>query len=146
MDVMSLRRGIMAAMASGAEVLKGTFTTNDSYNYKIEFGKTFSKYMLLVEMTDGSKSELMASEQSSAKMYAFAATYPAPSVGNTNGANAFLSFRIVPTTSEVSQSSSTPAAIDGSSMTITNNAIGNGANVLYRGYSYNYTLVSLDNV
>lgn len=43
----------MTQMASGADFVKGTFTVpNDVATYTINFGKTYSKYLYMVEMTD----------------------------------------------------------------------------------------------
>ena len=50
---MEIRRELMAQMANGAQFVKGTFTAPNSGNrYMLEFGKTLSKYLFFIEMTD----------------------------------------------------------------------------------------------
>ena len=63
MDVMGLRRMVMAQMASGAQFVKGTFTVPDSgSSYTINFGKTFSSYLYVIEMSDLSKQSLIQTD------------------------------------------------------------------------------------
>ena len=134
----------IGAIATGAEYVSGTFTAPESgSSATLSFGKTFSKYMLFVEMTDDSKIALLASGQSSAKMYAFDAMYQIPTIDNGHPDPCIMSYRVVPTTGVKSYSASTIIEMTGSSFTITNNTIGSGANVFYRGYSYKYYVVEI---
>lgn len=148
MDMMELRRMVMAQMAQtiqGANYASGTFTTGNTSTYTLEFGKTFSKYLYYIEMTDDSKTALKNSEQTSAKMYACLGIYPRNEFDeNLYPYDAYAAYRVVPSSDEMSLSTSAQAsAIDGSSITLTNNAISSGANNLYRGYSYNYYIVEM---
>lgn len=144
MDMMELRRRLMIHMAQGAEVVKGAFTVSTTGTYTLNFGKTFTKYIYLIEMTDSSKTALMSSGQTSAKMYSCIGEYPSPKINNDSLANTYLSFRIIPTTGVISASSSTTGTADESSVALNSNSIGSGANSIYNGYSYNYTIVSLE--
>ena len=135
----------MAQMASGADFVKGTFTTDASSPFTLSFGKTFSKYLYYIEMTDESKAALHNSGQTSAKMYACLGIYPKNKFnGNDYPYNAYASYRVNPSTDEMSLSTSSAASdIDESSITLYNNALSGGANALYQGYSYNYYIVEI---
>ena len=132
-------------MASGADFVKGTFTTDTAYTYKVDFGKTFSKYLYYIEMTDDSKTALMNSGQSSAKMFACFGVYPPTEFDSSHSAAAnYMSYRIKPSDSTIDCSSSAAAnQIDGSSVTLGLTGITGGANSLYREYSYNYYVVEI---
>lgn len=146
MDMMTIRRGLMAQMASGVSYARGTFTTDSSAStYTINFGKIFSRYLYLIEMTDASKTALMSSGQTSAKMYSCFGIYPPPAFDSLHSATrTYLSTRINPSTSNIDYSSSAVATnLDESSITLGNNAITGGANGLYRGYSYTYYVVEI---
>ena len=135
----------MAQMASGEKILTGTFTTPSSGNsYTFTFGKTFTKYMYLIEMTDASKTALAASGETSYRMFACIGIYPSPEANNSNISNSFLSFRTTPSTGVANASGSTSGSADGSSVTFTLAATSGGTNVLYRGYTYKYTVVPID--
>ena len=145
MDLMAIRRGLMAQMASGADYAKGTFTTDTAMTYTLSFGKTFSRYLYYIEMTDESKTALHNSGQSSAKMYACLGIYPKNKFnGNDFPANSYASYRVNPANDDMTLSTSASAtAINESSITLGNTAISGGANSLYRGYSYNYYIVEI---
>lgn len=133
-------------MASGASYASGTFTTDDSAaSHTINFGKTFSKYLYLIEMTGESKTALMNSGQTSAKMFSSIGTYPPLIFDSTHQANkTYLSYRMNPSTSEISYSTSAVATnLDESSITLGSNAIAGSANGLYKGYSYTYYVVEI---
>ena len=144
MDLMQIRRGLLAQMAKGVEIIKGSFTTNNNGTYTINIGKTLNRYLFFIEMTDDSKSDLLLTGQTSAKMLACEGLYQTPEINNSRPEDCVLSFRVVPTTGVTSYSSSTINNIDGSSITFTNNTPQNGANVLYRGYTYNYIIIPID--
>lgn len=149
MDMMELRRMVMAQMSAtiqGADYAKGTFTTDTNGTYTLSFGKTFESYLYYIEMTDDSKTALKNTGHTSARMYACMGIYPKNKFdGNDYPYNAYAAYRVVPSTDEMSLSTSTQAtAIDGSSISFTNVAdTGSGANNLYRGYSYNYYIVEI---
>lgn len=135
----------------GAEVVKGSFTVSPSAivdnTFTINFGKTFSKYLYLIEMTEESKATLLSSGQTADRMYSAIGVYPIPQINNTTPYNSFLSVRVKPSTSETSISApgSSSESATGSTITFPVSNLG-GVNQLYRDYSYNYTIVSLDNV
>lgn len=149
MDLMGLRRMVMAQMSAtiqGADYAKGTITTDTNGTYTLSFGKTFASYLYYIEMTDDSKTALKNTGHTSARMYACLGIYPKNKFdGNDYPYNAYAAYRVVPSTDEMSLSTSTQAtAIDGSSISFTNvAATGSGANNLYRGYSYNYYIVEI---
>ena len=147
MDLIELRRMVMAQMSAtiqGANYAKGTFTTGTGSTHTLSFGKTYSKYLYYIEMTDASKTALLSSSQTSARMYACCGVYPAPSVSNsTPSNNSFVSYRITPSDSSLSVSNSNVSAIDSSSITFTNNTFSNGQNNLYREQTYNYYIVEI---
>ena len=147
MDLMEVRRqmmGVIAHMSKGAEIIKGSFTTNNNATYTINIGKALDKYLFIIEMTDESKSDLLSTGQTSAKMYACAGMYQTPEINKIRPEDCILSYRVVPTTGVTSYSGSTINGINDSSMTFTNNTPQNGANVLYRGYTYNYMILPID--
>ena len=134
----------MMGMASGADYIKGSFTTGNTSGHRISFGKTFSKYIYFVEMTEESKATLMASGQDAHKMVACCGIYPRVMVGDVPVVNGFASYRVNPTTSATSQSTSAAlSSIDNTSIVLPNSAITGGSNSLYRGYSYNYYVVEI---
>ena len=136
----------MGLMASGAQFVKGTFTTPDSgTTYTLDIGKSFSKYLYYIEMTDDSKTALHNSGQTSAKMFALIGAYPKFSFNNndTNGAG-YLSYRVIPSSNTIDRSANAiPTSIDESSITFGLAAITGGANNMYRGYTYNYYIVEI---
>ena len=141
---MTIRKMVMAQMA-GSNVIKGTFTApTGQSSYTLNFGKTLSKYLFTIEMTDASKTALLASGQSSAKMFACEGMYPVPSINSNNIDYCMLSYRVVPSTGVVSYSATAITGIDGSSITFYNNTYGSGTNVLYQGSSYNYSIIPID--
>lgn len=145
MDVMEIRRRLIRQMASsGKNFISGTFTTNNETPWRIPFGKTFNNYMYMIEMTDESKTELSNSGQTSAKMYACCGIYPAPVFGNNSLEKQIISYRVNPSNSELSTSASSIVTCSNNQIEINNNTIGSGANVLYKGYTYKYIIVSLD--
>ena len=136
----------MAQTIQGANYVKGTITTDSADRYTISFGKTFASYLYYIEMTDDSKTALHNSGQNTARMYAFLGIYPKNKFnGNDYPYNSYASYRVNPSTDEMSLSTSAQAyAIDGSSITMNNTAItASGANNMYKGYSYNYYIVEI---
>ena len=92
------------AMARGTIPIRGSFTAYSQTGnvYTIEIGKTLSKYIFYIWMTDASRAALMATGQTSAKMYECLGKYPASEALAQPGTNnAFISYRIVPSTSKM---------------------------------------------
>ena len=147
MDIMEIRRKVLMAMAKGAGIIKGTFTAVNQGNntFTLNFGKTFSQYIYLIKMTDESLQTLMASGQTSAKMYECLGKYPEYEImTNPETGNAFLSFRAKPSDNTLSISSSESGQLTESSITLTCNTYGGGANILYRDYEYEYMIIPIE--
>ena len=136
----------MQRMSQGVQLITGTFTPEETPNSKIQIGKTLTKYMYLIEMTDASKTTLMASGYTSNRCYAMIGMYPSPAVGQNTQNAIFASYRIKPSTSEMSNAvANAGAGISGSQISIGCQAPASaGANYLMTGYTYNYTIIPLD--
>ena len=146
MDVMDIRRRLMGLMASGAEVIKGTFTTPDSGNsYTLNFGKTLNAYFFLVEMTSDSKTALINSGQTAVRTFAFIGVYPKRSINNSVASDCVMIQRYNPSNGNADGYAVSNVALSNSSIEFSVTSIGN-ANYMYRGYSYNYTIVSLESL
>ena len=146
MDVMSIRRGLMMAMASGAQYVKGMITVAQGAECTINFGKTFSRYLYFIEMNDASKTTLLASGESGAKSYARCGVVPSVAIGNVDAGLSYWSQRINPATSEQTYSAISNYVVNatGSSITFKSaNSISSGAHYLYAGYTYNYYIVEI---
>lgn len=137
-------------MARGAEVIKGSFTVplDTTGNYTISFGKSFDRYLYIVEMTEESKVALMQSGQDGNKTFARVGLFPVPAIGDIHSYNySHMSCRINPATETPITTVAVMNGVTNSTIAI---AIGDitaaSTNHVYRGFSYNYTIVSLDNV
>ena len=137
---------VAIAKETGAQFVKGTFTVpNDADSYTIQFGKTISKYLFLIEMTDGSKSALINSGQSGLKTYSAQGIYPIPAINNVSPSNlAALYERYDPSNNDKSVSISTSIItdIDDESITLYTRGYAYGTS-FYRGSSYNYYIVEI---
>lgn len=123
--------------------LTGTFTTGSSdTSYTISFGETISKYLFKIEMTDESKTTLINSGNASARTYAFTGMYPSPGINNSSPSNCMTTYRVKPSAGTFDYSQTTLNATS-SSITISCVNIDGGAQYLYRGYSYNYTILEV---
>lgn len=145
--MMTIRKMVMAQMARGVEVIKGSFTVGDNdTTYALQFGKTLSRYMYLIEMTDQSKAELISTVSSGVRVFAFAGMYPMPEVNNTSQASVCVrTYRVTPSTGVVSSSTYYDNNVP-SSTAITLNAVSvsSGGDALYRGYTYNYIIIPIE--
>lgn len=142
---MSIRRGLMAQMASGANFVKGTFTVPSiGSSYTLNFGKTFSKYMFFIEMTNDSKTALLQIGATSARAFFVEGIYPSPSVNNVQGTNVTLVCRVTPSTGEITygQNNIFIKGIDDTHIDFAAGGTGN-TNAFYNGYSYNYYIVEI---
>ena len=147
--MMEIRRqmmGVIAQMASGAKVVKGSFTCPSSGNsYTIQFGKTFSKYLYLIEMTEASKTTLSSSGVNANQVYALLGAYPSPKINNIELSDKTgASFRINPSSQTAFNTTATVSNIGTSSIEIGIANMGASGNAVYKELSYNYTIVSLD--
>lgn len=147
MDVMSLRRGLMMAMAGGAQFVKGTFTVpNDSSNYyTLEFGKTFQSYLFLIEMDDASKTALLATGINGNRIYAEQGIFPMPLINNTTPSNMYVFERINPSTQAVSATYGSGGinTVSQTSIKFSCNIVTADQSYLYRGYTYSYYIVEI---
>ena len=143
--LMEIRRGLMAQMANGAQFVKGTFTVSDSgSSYTLNFGKTFSKYMYFVEMTDESKTAFISSGATAARIFCYVGIYPKREINNTSVNSNKLIVRLNPSTSETSASYSSSFTESSTSIVFaTSSVTGSTANALYKGYTYNYYIVEI---
>ena len=149
MDVMELRRGLMMAMASGADFVKGSFTApSTNTDGVINFGKAFTKYMFVIEATEESKTSIINSGINANKAFAFCGVYPDFKINNSQISNYHNSFsvRINPSTNEVGQGTMPSSAITATTTSIAMPARAitqNFANYLYGGLTYNYYIVEI---
>lgn len=133
-------------MAKGAEFISGSFTipSNDT-SFTFDFGKTFNKYLYVIELADDSKTALMNSGVTGDRLYGAVGVYPQLAIGNVGIDNYGLAYRIKP-----ASATSTPIAsysifteITGSSMTVRVGTINAGTYYLIQGYTYNYFIVEI---
>lgn len=144
MDVMSLRRGLMMGMASGAEYVKGSFTVPESVsNYTIDFGKTFNKYLFLIEADEDSKTAILNSDVDANKTYAMIGIFPTPLISSYTFPSNASTFRINPSTKLLTSGSPNVTATSTSLQITCSSLTGSSANVLYRGLTYNYYVVEI---
>lgn len=143
MDMMELRRRLMRLMASGVEVIKGTFTVTEN-SFELTFGKSFNRYVVFIEMTDASIGDLIDAAQTSNKMYTYCGVYGVKSVnGYTPASNAALPYRYNGSSVSAAANSNLelyPDKLTTYAVLITTNS----ANNLYIGYTYNYYILPID--
>lgn len=139
----------MAQMAKGAEVIKGTHTAStNTGGGAISFGKTINKYMFLIEMTEDSKTSLMGSGTNANRSYAFCGVFQTPKIGDLTITDRItVAYRVNPTSKAFSVSTTDALiASDTSISNVVSNVASSGAHYFLNGFSYNYIIVSLDNV
>lgn len=134
----------------GAEVIKGTFTaphTDSTDSYTLDFGKSFSSYLFLIEMTDASKATLMATGDTKNRAFSFVGVYPKRSISSIVATNNVLITRVNASANTSDTVANYISRISDSSISINVYSLSlTGAYYLYPDYSYNYTIVSLDNI
>ena len=139
MDMMTIRRMVMAQMASGAQYVSGSFTVpNDGSSYTISFGKTFSKYIFYIEATDDTKTALLNSGLSASRAYMFIGSYPKTAVNNVENNYTCAYQRVNPSNGTVDMAVNSGATLTSTSINIGTGLFTSGAFYLYKGYSYNY--------
>ena len=137
----------ITAIATGKDFVSGTITCpNEDTQIQIDFGKTFNHYLFILEMTDDSKSALVASQTSGTASIAFIGVYPKRTINSVTVNSNMISERYI--ASSNTQTSGGTNVISCSSTYLKANvrAITEATlqSYLIRGYSYNYTVVSLD--
>ena len=146
MDVMELRRGLMAQMAaSGANFVNGTFTVpGNASSYTLDFGKSFSKYLYFVEMTDASKTSLIGTGINALKAFGYVGIYPNLSINGGSYTPNSMYARYNPSSNVISGSSLSASSYSESSITFPVAAVdGTSITTLYRNYAYNYFVVEI---
>lgn len=135
----------MGQMASGAWYKSGKFTVPDSVNsdYTINFGKSLSGYLFLIEMTDDSKLSLQNSGLTANRIYSWVGIYPLRSIANGDNAYNLLVSRYIPSTAAISGSYANVFTCDADSISMPIRSISNTVNGIYPGYEYNYYIVEI---
>lgn len=148
MDVMMLRRGLLAQMAAkGKDFISGTFTAPDSGSAEIQFGRISNNYLFVIDATDSAASTIMNSGLSDQKGFHWFGAYPQPAIGSqTWGSNYTSCLRVVPSTGVLSISNTSVPGLYNDRISIRSRDITSSSypNNVYAGLSYNYTVVFLD--
>lgn len=127
----------------GSSAVTGTITAQ-SGGATISFGATFSSYLFFIEMTDASKTALVNTGNTNSRTYAFTGMYPSPNINNSAPGNCMTTYRVKPSTLEfVYSQTSINASTGTSSINISTADLNGGANYMYIGYTYNYTIIPL---
>ena len=133
------------AQGSGADYVSGTFTVpENASSYTLSFGKTFGKYIYLIELTDESKATMMSSGGTYARTYCYCGFYPKQTIDSQTYDITTLACRIQPSTGSTSNGAFTPT-FSGSEITF--NAVGvtdSGWSSLVKGLTYKYFIVAID--
>lgn len=131
-------------MANGAQFVKGSFTVPaDADKYMLNIGKTFEKYMFVIEADDTSKSTIINSGYDASKCYGILGIFPKFSINNIVSAFNMVHARINPATSANALGSSN---ITNTTTEITLNCAdlsGSSPNVVYSGLTYNYYIFEI---
>ena len=148
MDVMSRREimgKVLAGMASGARVEKGTFTVpNGVSSFTLNFQNVFDKYFILVEASSESKTEIINTGSADRKTFAVIAIYPKRSINNTDDNYNALDMYLVPSTNTLAASSLNIATLTNSSFGLRVRTLSSStSNALIEGLTYNYTIVEI---
>lgn len=136
----------MGQMANNERCVSGSFTVPDGIsNYKISIGKTINNYVWYVEMSEVSKSALMATGNNANKAYAFLGKYPQPQIDNKSpSGTSFWAFRVNPSTQGINTLIGYVSGIDNTGITIGAGGVGGAANALVIGYTYNYYIYEIE--
>ena len=129
-----------------SNVIKGTFTCPDSgTSYTVDFGKTLNDYLIYIEMTEASKSVLIASGENGYRTFVALTKRYLPVINNLTMSDYKFMFRYDPTanTSSPTYSTALPLTCNDSSFTISISSFGT-AYSFYKGCSYNYVICPLD--
>lgn len=131
----------------GAYYVKGTFTVpSDASSFTLNFGKTFSKYLFFIEMTERSKEDILVDTSlSGRRAYSFIGEYPKTAVANKTNNTVFI-YTYIPSTESVSSSTTTITTFVQTESSITNvcySVVSNVQTTFVRGASYNYYVVEI---
>lgn len=139
----------MGMATKGAEFVTGSFTVPADYTgtFILDYGKTFESYLLLIELTDTSKTALASSGSLNASAFCYLGIYPAREVNNSIYSASILVSTYKPSTESFSNTTLGASLLTGSSFSVlVKDASGSATSRLVKGYSYNYTIISLDNI
>ncbi len=131
-------------ISSGADCVKGSFTVGNSETYHtINFGKTFSKYLFIIEADDESKEDIAECELTTARAYLIIGRYPGFKFASEDVDYRLIAERVKPSDSTLSTTNigaSSAVVLTDSSITINCYALTNtnAPNYLYQGLTYNY--------
>lgn len=147
MDLMMIRRGLLAQMAvSSLNYIKGQFTAVQDENdqFTLNFGKTFSRYLIFIEATDSAKSTIASYTGGGRKLYSTLAVYPGLNFSN-NLDNYKACFSYAPSTEAFNREySSTNITLDSSKAVFNCRALSFNSPVsLYDGLTYDYFIVEV---
>lgn len=144
MTVLEMRRMVMAQMAAGAQFVKGSFTVpNDASKYTINFGKSFSKYILFIEADSTSKQTILDSGINASRAYAVLAIYPTMTIGETS-AHKYVYNRIHTINKTVTLDGNNNGDKSVNSVELPVAALtGSSTNGLFRGLTYGYYIVEI---
>lgn len=145
MERTSLRNLLfLGGKGSGSNSVKGTFTCPATgSSFELSFGKTFGKYVAIVEMTDDSKTELMGTGITASRTFALMTISSKMVIGELENNYQTLCFRVNPSAETFDTGVPTNLTFTDSSMTMPMGTTGS-ANQLYQGYSYNYYVTEVE--
>lgn len=127
-----------------ANYAKGEFTCPSSgSSYTLSFGKTFSKYVAVIEMTDSSKTALVNSGLTAARTFAMMLIYPKLAIGNMENNYQAIFHRFNPSNNVMDNGAPTTCTFTSSSITIPMGTT-SSANQLYQNYSYKYYVAEIE--
>ena len=147
MDMMQMRRMVMGQMASGARFEKGTFTIPSNFSgnqYTINFSRSYSKYMIIIEATDSSKTEIINTGYGGNRAFAFIGFYPMLEINNASDEYNVTGQTLNPSSGVISGGSFKTATLTDSSFSNTAVALSSaGSYYFHKGLSYNYYVVEI---
>ena len=141
---MEIRRGLMIGKANGVVIIKGTFTVENTNLVTINFGKNIERYVLLIEMTDGSLENFANAGITINRAYTLLTMRGVKSIGDLSVGHNALTTRYNGSSINFSNASSFNALNTDSFSIYPSNLSTGSANTLYVGYSYNYYVIPID--
>lgn len=140
---MQLRRGLMMAMAKGGtNTISGVITPETTDTISVAFGRTLTKYLILLEMTDESIANLINSGYTNYKPYLMVGIYGETKVNDLTPVNRVMYFRYNGSVVASALSNILSTASDGFTISVTNQ---NAATYqLQVGYQYKYLVVPIE--
>ena len=137
---------VAIAKETGARFVKGAFTVPDSGSaYTLDFGKTFAKYLFVIEANNDSKTTMVNNTSiASAKEFQIIGIFPNPIINNTPQTSNKLVSRYTPSTGVAIGGGSSNHTCYESSINFSLGSFESGnQNYLYYGFTYNYYIVEI---